>query len=264
MKWFVGFAVVVVALILGMVIPSQVFADVDEGMFAVSVQSLAGDTGWGGDLTVPLNTKHLTGHFTTHAQGGGSLIRGKYHVEFGRALGGGFEVFVYNDGTFKGPTLAGLGRRSALGTGGKVPPIQIGSWRIVGGFGVFGQNAGALAKKNAYDILESENFNLDELEAFEEVLSQIHPDKTGLSLDYEGNALHALVFVEGQRGRTSVKWSASPKVAGEGGHQSVISFKIARPIGNFNVAFGGDLAAQLIDGRIETELATRGSFEVPF
>lgn len=263
----VGATIVFAMLIVGLVLTTKASADVDEGSISASVQSLAGETNWGADLAIPFDAGSLGGHLTVHADGGGGIIRGKYHFEFGKTVNG-TDIVIFQDGVFKGYNIRDLGRQSDLGAAIELPEKDVGGFHLNIAVGIFGRNAGAFGPPSAYDVLEAANFNLNELDMYP-ILTELTPAPTTLSIKGD-NSVNVLVSTEGKNDSGDLRWKLRlmPELAGAGDntvHQAVLNIDYKRAIaGSWNADIGIDIAAQTWDDEIQREYGFRGGVSRSF
>ena len=267
MKYFVGLAVVVFfALMCALVVTTRASADITEGHLGISLQTLPGDQSWGLDLAVPLNTSVSSGHFAGHVASGGGITRGRYHAEIGKQFDSGWEILASQDTTFKNRGGA-TGRDSDLGAGIEFPETDLGEFHITGGVLIAGRNSGAFGPPSAYDVLESEQFDLNELDEYP-ILQELHPAKTGLSLDAR-NAVIGVFYWEGQHPEKPVRWKVKvmPEFISDAEfarHQLLATLSWMRNVKGVQFGVSIDLSLQTYDGVIEHEHATRLTGSIPF
>ena len=75
---FVTMTVIVLLMAMMPLAFGQLPAEVDETSIAVTYNEIAGSRGWGGLAAVPIGNGHIAGI----TQGGGNVVRGKYHAEY--------------------------------------------------------------------------------------------------------------------------------------------------------------------------------------
>ena len=234
-------------------------AEITKTSVGISMQQLQGETAWGTDVALPFNGKAFIGHGTMNAQAAGSIIRGHYHLEVGKSVNG-FDIVVYNDGSFKGYNLRDLGRQSDLGVAIEAPESNIGTLHVTGGAGIFGRNAGMFGPPNAYDQLEGLGYDPNVLDGYPG-LADLTPAPSGLSFK-AGNSLNLLLYAEAQHpSGVRAKLSFLPELAGEGSNP--VHGLIFSPSGVINVRenvtlnIGADFRLQTFNDEIETEIGTR-------
>lgn len=244
---------------------AQLPATVDEASIAGTFNEIAGVRGWGLLGAAPFQTGGVAGNISAIAQGGGNIIRGKYHAEAGITVRN-FDVKVYTDGTFKGYSASDLGRQSDVGLAIEFPDFDVAGFHATGGAGVFGRNAGAFGPSNARDDLENLGYDPNSLDGRD--LETLNPPPSGLSFK-AGNSLNLLAYVllKHEKG-FNIAVKAMPEVAGAGDnrvHQLIItpstSFELRD---NINIELGADIGGQTFDGEIETEFATLVAVKLSF
>ena len=217
-------------------------------------------------MAVPLNTSVSNGHFTGHVQSGGGIIRGRYHAEIGKEFKNGWEILARQDSTFKNRG-GSTGRDSDLGLGVEFPEADVGDFHITGGLLIAGRNSGAFGPPSAYDVLEANDFDLNELD-MHPVLQDIHPTKHGLSMDLR-NALIGIFYWEVQHPEKPIRGSVKlmPEFVSDAEfarHQALVTASYKRNVKKVQVGIGVDIALQTYDGAIEYEHATRLTGSIPF
>lgn len=260
-----GVVLMCVVLFCTLTADAQLPATVDETSIAATYTEIAGARGWGVLGAMPFEAGGVSGNFSGIAQGGGNIIRGKYHAEAGIRLSD-FYIKLYTDGTFKGYAVDALGRQADIGLAVQFPDFDIAGFQATGGAGVFGRNAGEFGPPNARDDLENLGYDPNALDGRN--LESLHPPPSGLSFK-SGSSLNLLAYfllVHPRGFNVSVK--AMPEVAGAGGnrvHQLIVtpstSFALRE---NVSVALGADVGIQTFDGTIERELATVVAVKLAF
>ena len=244
---------------------AQLPSSVDETSIAGTYNQIAGTRGWGILGAVPFKTGVINGNASAIAQGGGNIIRGKYHAEVG-ITAKGFDFKLYTDGTFKGYTARDLGRQSDIGLAVEFPEFDLAGFHATGGTGVFGRNAGQFGSPNARDDLENIGYDPNSLDGRD--LETLHPPPSGLSFK-AGNSLNLLTYIllKHQKG-FSVAVKVMPELAGAGDnpvHQLIItpatSFELRE---NVNIELGADIGIQTFNDTIERELATLLAVKLSF
>lgn len=213
----------------------------------------------------PFDIGTLSGNVSALAQGGGNIIRGKYHAEAGITVSD-FDIKLYTDGTFKGYAASDLGRQADVGVAIEVPDFAFKGWRATGGAGVFGRNAGPFGPPNARDDLENFGYDANALEG--RGLETLNPPPAGLSFK-AGNSLNLLTYVLLKHPKgVNVSIKAMPEVAGAGNtpvHQLIITpstrFELRE---NINIELGADIGLQTFNDTIERELATLVAVKLSF
>ena len=244
---------------------AQLPAEVDEFSLAATFNQIAGERGWGLLGAVPFGTGNVNGNASAIAQGGGSIIRGKYHAEVGYTLSR-FDFKLYTDGTFKGYAWDDLGRQADVGVAIEFPDFEIAGFAATGGTGVFGRNAGAFGPPNARDDLENLGYDPNSLDGRD--LESLSPPPSGLSFK-AGNSLNLLAYVLLKHPKGfNVAFKAMPELVGAGDnpvHQFIItpstSFELRD---NVNIELGADIGLQSFEGEIERELATLVAIKLSF
>ena len=260
-----GVALLWVVLFCTLSADAQLPATVDATSIAATYNEIAGARGWGVLGAMPFEAGGITGNFSGIAQGGGPIVRGKYHAEAGIRLRD-FYLKLYTDGTFKGYAIDTLGWQADIGLAVQFPDFDIAGFHATGGAGVFGRNAGAFGPPNARDDLEHLGYDPNALDGRD--LESLHPPPSGLSFK-SGNSLNLLAYfllVHPRGFNVSVK--AMPEVVGAGGnrvHQLILtpstSFALRE---NVDVELGADIGIQTFDGTIESELATLVAVKLAF
>ena len=250
--------IVIMLLILNVTLTNaQLPATVDEPSLAMTYNEIAGSRGWGLIGAVPFQTRHVNGNVSAIAQGGGNIIRGKYHAEAGITIRR-FDFKIYTDGTFKGYSARDIGRQADIGLAVEFPEFDLGGFHATGGTGVFGRNAGQFGPPNARDDLE--NLGYDPTSLDRRYLESLHPPPTGLSFK-AGNSLNLLAYILLTHPKGfNIAIKAMPELVGAGEnpvHQLIItpstSFELRD---NINIEFGADIGIQTFNDTIESELAT--------
>ena len=244
---------------------AQLPAEVDEFSLAATFNEIAGVRGWGLLGAAPFGTDTVKGNVSAIAQGGGNIIRGKYHAEVGYVLSG-FDLKLYTDGTFKGYAVNDLGRQADVGLAIEFPDFDVAGFQATGGAGVFGRNAGAFGPPNARDDLENLGYDPNSLDGRD--LESLNPPPSGQSFK-AGNSLNLLAYVLLKHPKGfNVAVKAMPEVAGAGDnpvHQLIItpstSFELRD---NVNIELGADIGLQTFNDTIEKELATLVALKLSF
>lgn len=143
---------------------------------------------WGSTVAFPIPAGYAAGL----AQSNGDVIRGRFHAEVGKPYIG-LDWTLYTDGTFKGNSVASLGRQADIGlTGGG----EIGGYDVT--VGLFGRSGGAFASPNAFDALSDLGYDENVLEGYMDAdgndLGSLNPAATGLSF-IDRNSVNALLQV---------------------------------------------------------------------
>ena len=248
------------ALFCSVTADAQLPSEVDETSIATAFNEIAGNRGWGVLGAVPFKN----GHVAAIAQGGGNVVRGKYHAEINFPVSA-FQFKVFTDGVFKGATVADLGRQADVGLAIEVPFVR-GNAKIPVSIGVFGRNAGPFGPPNARDDLENLGYDPNTLDGRD--LETLHPPPSGLSFK-AGNSVNLLVATEVHLPYdVSLGVRLMPELAGAGDnpvHQLIItpstSFELRE---NINLEIGADVGFQTFDDAIETELATLVAVKLSF
>lgn len=257
-RFIIWTIIVITLLILNLTLShAQLPATVDESSIALSYNQITGSRGWGILGAVPFQTRHVNGNISAIAQGGGNIIRGKYHAEAGITIRR-FDFKLYTDGTFKGYSARDLGRQADIGIAIEFPDFDVAGFHATGGAGVFGRNAGQFGPPNARDDLENLGYDPNTLDGRE--LESLHPPPAGLSFK-AGNSLNLLAYVLLTHPKGfNIAVKAMPELVGSGNnpvHQLIItpstSFELRD---NINIEFGADIGFQTFDDKIERELAT--------
>lgn len=244
------------ALLLSQFAYAQLPSEVNETSVAVTFNEIAGNRGWGALGAVPFKN----GHVSAIAQGGGNIVRGKYHAEVNFPVSA-FQFKVFTDGVFKGATVSDLGRQADVGLAIEVPT----KWTNVS-VGVFGRNAGPFGPSNARDDLENLGYDPNSLDGRD--LETLKPPPSGLSFK-AGNSVNLLVATEVHLPYdVSLGVRLMPELAGAGEnpvHQLIItpstSFELRD---NINIELGADVGFQTFNDAIETELATLVAVKLAF
>ena len=248
------------ALLLSQFAYAQLPSEVNETSVAVTFNEIAGNRGWGALGAVPFKN----GHVSAIAQGGGNIIRGKYHAEVNFPVSA-FQFKVFTDGVFKGATVSDLGRQADVGLAIEVP-LQHGNAKFPVSIGVFGRNAGPFGPSNARDDLENLGYDPNSLDGRD--LETLKPPPSGLSFK-AGNSVNLLVATEVHLPYdVSLGVRLMPELAGAGDnpvHQLIItpstSFELRD---NINIELGADVGFQTFNDEIETELATLVAVKLSF
>ena len=256
--------IVLFLLICGPVF-AQLPATVDEASIAGTFNEIAGVRGWGLIGAAPYQTGAVSGNVSAIAQGGGNIIRGKYHAEAGITVNA-FDFKLYTDGTFKGYSVSDLGRQADVGLAIEFPDFDVAGFHATGGAGVFGRNAGQFGPPNARDDLENLGYDPNSLD--ERNLESLSPPPSGLSFK-AGNSLNLLAYVLLKHPKGfNIAVKVMPEVAGGGDnpvHQLVItpstSFELRD---NVNIELGADIGLQTFNDTIERELATLVAVKLSF
>lgn len=244
---------------------AQLPATVDEVSIAGTFNEIAGVRGWGLLGAVPFQTGAVNGNVSAIAQGGGNIIRGKYHAEAGITLNS-FDFKLYTDGTFKGYSAHDLGRQSDVGLAIEFPDFDVAGFQATGGAGVFGRNAGQFGPPNARDDLENLGYDPNTLDGLN--LESVHPPPSGLSFK-AGNSLNLLTYILLKHPKGfNIVIKAMPELVGAGDnpvHQLIItpstSFELRD---NINIELGADIGLQTFNDTIEKELATLVAVKLSF
>ena len=244
---------------------AQLPAEVDEVSIAGTFNEIAGVRGWGLLGAVPFGRDTVKGNVSAIAQGGGNIIRGKYHAEVGYTLRA-FDFKLYTDGTYKGYAWNDLGRQADVGLAIEFPDFDVAGFQATGGAGVFGRNAGQFGPPNARDDLENLGYDSNSLDGRD--LESLSPPPSGLSFK-AGNSLNLLAYVLLKHPKGfNVAVKAMPELAGAGDnpvHQLIItpstSFELRD---NVNIELGADIGLQTFNGEIESELATLVAVKLSF
>ena len=244
---------------------AQLPATVDEASIAGTFNQIAGVRGWGLLGAAPFRTGAVSGNVSAIAQGGGNIIRGKYHAEAG-ITANGFDFKLYTDGTFKGYAASDLGRQADIGLAIEFPDFDVGGFHATGGAGVFGRNAGAFGPPNARDDLENLGYDPTSLDG--RALETLHPPPTGLSFK-AGNSLNLLAYILLKHPKGfSVAVKAMPELAGAGDnpvHQLIVTPSTSIEVrDNVNIELGADIGLQTFNDKIERELATLVAVKLSF
>ena len=249
--WFWFATIVALILFCGAMAHAQLPSEVNETSIATAFNEIAGNRGWGVIGAVPFKN----GHVAAIAQGGGNVVRGKYHAEINFPVKV-FQFKVFTDGTFKGATVRDLGRQADVGLAIEVP-FSRGNAKIPVSIGVFGRNAGPFGPPNARDDLENLGYDPNSLDGRD--LETLHPPPSGLSFK-AGNSVNLLLSTEVHLPYdVSLGVRLMPELAGAGDavHQLIVtpstSFELRD---NINIEVGADVGFQTFDDEIETELAT--------
>ena len=258
--WLWAAMVIALVLLYGALAQAQLPSEVNETSLAITFNEIAGNRGWGALGAVPF--KH--GHVSAIAQGGGTVIRGKYHAEYNVPLAA-FQFKLFTDGTFKGPTVRDLGRQADVGLAIEVP-LQYGIVKVPIAIGVFGRSAGPFGPPNARDALENLGYDPNTLDGRD--LETLKPPPSGLSFK-AGNSVNLLLSTEVHLPYdVSLGVRVMPELAGEGEHpvhQLIItpstSFEFREHI---NLELGADVGFQTYDGKLETEVATLVAVKLSF
>ena len=244
---------------------AQLPATVDETSIAATYNQIAGVRGWGILGAVPFQTRFVNGNVSAIAQGGGNIIRGKYHAEAGITVRR-FDFKLYTDGTFKGYSAGDLGRQSDIGLAVEFPDFDVAGFHATGGAGVFGRNAGQFGPPNARDDLENIGYDPNTLDGRN--LEVLHPPPSGLSFK-AGNSLNLLTYILLKHPKGfNIAVKAMPELAGAGDnpvHQLIItpstSFELRE---NVNIELGADIGIQTFNDTIEQELSTLVAVKLSF
>ena len=251
----------------GLVSAKLACADVDEGMLSISAQTLAGESGWGGDVAIPLNYKTMIGHITSSAQGGDGIIKGNLHAEIGRSFNG-WDVVLFNDTLGLGYGWGVMGYDTAFGISGEAPEQDVGNFHITGGFGIFGRGGGPWATPTAWDVLEQNNFAPNTLDQFPG-LREITPARTALSIKGD-SSVNLRIYTEIKEKRTgaTLTFAGLPEIGGAGDnpvHKGLLKFKISKQLTeSFGITAAVDITAQTWEGDIQWEKGTRFSGDYYF
>ena len=258
--------IVITLLILNITLThAQLPATVHEPSLAMTYNQIVGSRGWGLLGAVPFQTRHVNGNVSAIAQGGGNIVRGKYHVEAGITLRR-FDFKLYTDGTFKGYSARDIGRQADIGLAVEFPEFSVAGFHATGGAGVFGRNAGQFGPPNARDDLENIGYDPNTLDRHD--LKSLHPPPSGLSFK-AGNSLNGLAYILLKHPKGfNVAVKAMPELVGAGDnpvHQLIItpstSFELRE---NINIEFGADIGIQTFNDTIERELTTLVAVKLTF
>ena len=265
-RFIIWILIVITLLILNITLSNaQLPATVDEPSLAMTYNEIAGSRGWGILGAVPFQTRHVNGNVSAIAQGGGNIIRGKYHAEAGITIRR-FDFKLYTDGTFKGHSARDIGRQADIGLAIEFPEFDVAGFHATGGTGIFGRNAGQFGPPNARDDLENIGYDPNTLDGRE--LELLHPPPSGLSFK-SGNSLNLLAYILLTHPKGfNVAIKAMPELVGAGDnpvHQLIItpstSFELRD---NINIEFGADIGIQTFNDTIERELATLVAVKLTF
>ena len=267
--WLWAAMIVGLVMLYGALAHAQLPSEVDETSVAITFNEIAGNRGWGALGAVPFKN----GHVSAIAQGGGNVVRGKYHAEINFPVGVGsptpnvfqFKFKVFTDGVFKGPTVRDLGRQADVGLAIEVQ-LEHGNAKFPISIGVFGRNAGPFGPPNARDDLENLGYDPNALDGRD--LETLHPPPSGLSFK-AGNSVNLLLSTEVHLPYdVSLGVRLMPELAGAGDnpvHQLIItpstSFELRD---NINLEIGADFGLQTFNDAIETELATLAAVKLSF
>ena len=257
----------VIFMFCGVFAEAQLPSEVNETSVALTFNEIAGNRGWGALGAVPFKN----GHVSAITQGGGNVLRGKYHAEVNFPVGVGFStpnVFqfkFFTDGVFKGATVRELGRSADIGLAIEVP-LKRGNVKIPISIGVFGRNAGPFGPPNARDDLENLGYDPNALDGRN--LETLKPPPSGLSFK-AGNSVNLLLATEVNLPHdVNLAVRLMPEVAGAGDnpvHQLIVtpsaSFELRD---NINLEVGADFGFQTFEGQIESELATLVAVKLAF
>ena len=260
-----GIALLILIILSSATTHAQLPATVQQPSIAGTYNEIAGARGWGILGAVPFQTGFVNGNASAIAQGGGNIIRGKYHAEAGITIRR-FDFKLYTDGTFKGYSARDLGRQSDIGLAVEFPDFDVAGFHATGGAGVFGRNAGQFGPPNARDDLENLGYDPNSLDGRD--LETVTPPPSGLSFK-AGNSLNLLAYIlltHPKGFNLAVK--AMPEVAGAGDnpvHQLIItpstSFALRE---NIDIELGADIGIQTFNDTIEKELATLVAVKLSF
>lgn len=244
---------------------AQLPATVDEVSVAGTFNQIASARGWGLLGAAPFQTGAVNGNVSAIAQGGGNIIRGKYHAEAGITFSD-FDFKLYTDGTFKGYSARDLGRQADVGLAVEFPDFDVAGFHATGGAGVFGRNAGQFGPPNARDDLENLGYDPNTLDGRN--LETLNPPPTGLSFK-AGNSLNLLAYVLLKHPKGfNVAVKAMPELAGAGDnpvHQLIITPSTSIEVrDNVNIELGADIGIQTFNDTIERELATLVAVKLSF
>ena len=257
--WIWAATIVAFTLFCGALAFAQLPSEVNETSVATAYNEIAGNRGWGVIGATPFKN----GHVAAIAQGGGNVVRGKYHAEINFPVEVGFlnlnvlQFKLFTDGTFKGATVRDLGRQADVGLAVEVP-FQHKNAKIPVSIGVFGRNAGPFGPPNARDDLEKLGYDPNSLDGRD--LETLNPPPSGLSFK-AGNSINLIVATEVHLPYdVSLGVRLMPELVGAGDnpvHQLIItpstSFELRE---NINIEVGADVGFQTFNDTIETELAT--------
>ena len=249
--WILAATIVALTLFCGTLADAQLPSEVNETSIATAYNEIAGNRGWGVIGATPFKN----GHVAAIAQGGGNVVRGKYHAEINFPVKV-FQFKLFTDGTFKGATVRDLGRQADIGLAVEVP-FQHKNAKIPVSIGVFGRNAGPFGPPNARDDLEKLGYDPNSLDGRD--LETLNPPPSGLSFK-AGNSINLIVATEVHLPYdVSLGVRLMPELVGAGDavHQLIItpstSFELRE---NINIEVGADVGFQTFNDTIETELAT--------
>lgn len=259
-NWLWAAIVVAFMAIYGTLAYAQLPSEVNETSLALTFNEIAGTRGWGALGAVPFKN----GHVAAIAQGGGTVIRGKYHAEINFPLWG-LHVKPFVDGTFKGPTVRDLGQQTDVGFAMEWP-FAYKRVKVPIAIGIFGRSAGPFGPPNARDALENLGYDPNTLDGRD--LETLKPPPSGLSFK-AGNSVNLLLSTEVHLPYAiSVGVRVMPELAGGGEppvHQLIITpstrFEFRE---NIHLDVGADVGVQTYDGEIETELATLVAVKLSF
>ena len=263
--WFWAATIGALMLLCGALAYAQLPSEVDETSVAITYNDIAGSRGWGVLGALPFgNPENANGHVSAIAQGGGTVIRGKYHAEINFPIKV-LQFKLFTDGVFKGPTVRDLGRQADIGLAIEVP-FEHGNAKLPIAIGVFGRSAGPFGPPNARDDLENLGYDPNTLDGRD--LETLKPPPSGLSFK-AGDSLNLLVSTEVHLPYDiSLGVRLMPELAGAGDnpvHQLIVTPSTSFEFGeNINLEVGADLGLQTFEGELETELATLAAIKLSF
>lgn len=258
--WLWAAMIIGLVMLYGAPAHAQLPSEVNETSVAITFNEIAGNRGWGALGAVPFKN----GHVSAIAQGGGNVVRGKYHAEINFPVNI-FQFKIFTDGVFKGPTIRDLGRQADVGLVIEVP-LEHGNAKFPISIGVFGRNAGPFGPPNARDDLENLGYDPNALDGRD--LETLHPPPSGLSFK-AGSSVNLLLSTEVHLPYdVSLGVRLMPELAGAGDnpvHQLIItpstSFELRD---NINLDIGADFGLQTFNDAIETELAILAAVKLSF
>lgn len=225
------------------------------------------DTGWGGNINLPITLDADT-HVDIHGNAQGSdLIRARVHASITRDMGA-FDISLYSDSVVKGASVASLGRQTDIGATVGVKTLSALGIQI----GIFGRNGGAFASRNAYDDLLSQGYGEADLEAIDG-LASLNPAPTGLSFQ-DKNSVNLLILGKTQLPLgVDLKFRVMPELLtigtseGEPVDQAILTFTTKRAVTEkIDLVLSADVGLQRFreSGTVETETSGGVSVQVPF
>ena len=262
--WFWAATIGALMLLCGALAYAQLPSEVDETSVAITYNDIAGSRGWGVLGALPFGNESANGHFAAIAQGGGTVIRGKYHAEINFPIKV-LQFKLFTDGVFKGPTVRDLGRQADIGLAIEVP-FEHGNAKLPIAIGVFGRSAGPFGPPNARDDLENLGYDPNTLDGRD--LETLKPPPSGLSFK-AGDSLNLLVSTEVHLPYDiSLGVRLMPELAGAGDnpvHQLIVTPSTSFEFGEYiNLEVGADVGFQTFNDAIETELATLAAIKLSF